>query len=81
EDPLAIIDEVKSGARPGSELVVEADRAAAIARSVGAARPGDVVVVAGKGHERHQEMATRSIEFDDRQVAREAIKRLLGSSA
>lgn len=79
EDPLAIIREVKAGTRPGSELVVEPDRAAAIAWSVGAARPGDVVVVAGKGHERRQESAAGSIEFDDREVAREAIARLLGS--
>lgn len=81
EDPHAIIGEVKAGTRPGSALVVEPDRAAAIAWSVGAARPGDVVVLAGKGHERRQETASGSVEFDDREVAREAITRLLGSSA
>jgi UDP-N-acetylmuramoyl-L-alanyl-D-glutamate--2,6-diaminopimelate ligase len=80
EDPLAIIEQARAGARPGSVLVVEPDRAAAIAWSVAAARPGDVVVLAGKGHERRQETAGGSVEFDDRQVAREAIAKLLGGS-
>jgi UDP-N-acetylmuramoyl-L-alanyl-D-glutamate--2,6-diaminopimelate ligase len=80
EDPLAIIEQARTGARPGSALVVEPDRAAAIAWSVAAARPGDVVVVAGKGHERRQETAGGSVEFDDRQVARAAIVALLGGS-
>jgi UDP-N-acetylmuramoyl-L-alanyl-D-glutamate--2,6-diaminopimelate ligase len=81
EDPLAIIEQVRAGARPEAALVIEPDRAAAIAWSVRAARPGDVVVVAGKGHERRQEMADGSVDFDDRQVAREAIATVLGSGA
>jgi UDP-N-acetylmuramoyl-L-alanyl-D-glutamate--2,6-diaminopimelate ligase len=74
EDPLAIIDEVLAGV--SSEIAVEPDRAAAIAFAIGAARDGDVVVIAGKGHEQGQEFADRTIPFDDRQVARDALRKL-----
>ena len=78
EDPLAIIDEVQAGAavaRP-DVLIVEPDRRAAIGLAIGTARPGDVVVIAGKGHEPVQVWAAgRSVPFDDRQVAREALAR------
>jgi UDP-N-acetylmuramoyl-L-alanyl-D-glutamate--2,6-diaminopimelate ligase len=78
EDPLAIIEEVRAGARPGSELVVEPDRAAAITWTVQQAQPGDVVVVAGKGHEQVQETASARVAFDDRQVARAAVASRVG---
>jgi len=74
EEPIAIIDEIVAGAGPGVE--VEPDRRAAIERAVEAAEPGDVVVVAGKGHEQGQEFRDRKIPFDDREVAREALRRL-----
>src|ERR671937_1814575 len=74
EDPLAIIDEVLAGVE--GEIEVEPDRAAAIARAFELARPGDVVLIAGKGHEQGQEFADRTIPFDDREVAREALRRL-----
>jgi UDP-N-acetylmuramyl-tripeptide synthetase len=74
EDPDAIIAEVVAGAGPGAE--VEPDRAAAIASAVERAAPGDVVVIAGKGHEQGQEFADRTIPFDDRDVARDALRRL-----
>ena len=74
EDPLAIIDEVLAGA-PSSGLVVEPDRAAAIALAVGKAQPGDVVVIAGKGHETGQTTGTTTVPFDDRDVARAAVAR------
>ena len=74
EDPLAIIDEIVSGAT--SRVDVEADRAAAIARAVELAQDGDVVVIAGKGAEPGQELADRTIPFDDREVARDALRRL-----
>jgi UDP-N-acetylmuramoyl-L-alanyl-D-glutamate--2,6-diaminopimelate ligase len=74
EDPLAIIDEVLTGVT--GEIEVEADRAAAIERAVAEARDGDVVLIAGKGHEQGQEFADRTIPFDDREVAREALRRL-----
>ena len=77
EDPLAIIREIEPGAAEGGgQYVVEPDRNAAIARAVAEAGPGDAVVIAGKGHERYQELAEGPIEFDDRAVAREALRSL-----
>jgi UDP-N-acetylmuramoyl-L-alanyl-D-glutamate--2,6-diaminopimelate ligase len=73
EEPEAIIAEILVGAE-GAE--VEPDRRAAIARAVEAAAEGDVVVIAGKGHEQGQQFADRTIPFDDREVAREALRRL-----
>jgi UDP-N-acetylmuramoyl-L-alanyl-D-glutamate--2,6-diaminopimelate ligase len=73
EEPEAIIAEILDGAR---ELDVEPDRREAIGRAVSVARPGDVVLVAGKGHEQGQEAAGRKVPFDDREVAREALRRL-----
>ena len=73
EDPLAIIDEIVAGA---GDLVVEPDRRAAIAQAIELAEPGDVVVIAGKGHEQGQEIAGRTLPFDDREVARENLRRL-----
>jgi UDP-N-acetylmuramoyl-L-alanyl-D-glutamate--2,6-diaminopimelate ligase len=71
EDPLAIIDRVLRGA---PELEVEPDRRAAITRAIDAARDGDVVLIAGKGHEQGQEIAGVNLPFDDREVAREALR-------
>lgn len=79
EDPQAIIDEILEGVigvRSEGPDDVLADRRLAIARVVGAAREGDVVVIAGKGHERGQEFADRKIDFDDRVVAREELAKL-----
>jgi UDP-N-acetylmuramoyl-L-alanyl-D-glutamate--2,6-diaminopimelate ligase len=75
EDPEAIAAEIVSGAE--SEAEVELDRAAAIGRAVELARPGDVVLIAGKGAEQGQEFADRTIPFDDREAAMEALKMLL----
>jgi UDP-N-acetylmuramoyl-L-alanyl-D-glutamate--2,6-diaminopimelate ligase len=75
EDPLAIIAEIEPGARAGGEpYEIEPDRRAAIERAIGLARPGDVVVIAGKGHETSQEFADRTIPFDDREVASAALR-------
>jgi UDP-N-acetylmuramoyl-L-alanyl-D-glutamate--2,6-diaminopimelate ligase len=77
EPPEAIIDEILRGV-PGEAFHVEreADRRAAIRRAVELAEPGDVVVVAGKGHERGQEHAGgRKEPFDDVEVARAALRR------
>jgi UDP-N-acetylmuramoyl-L-alanyl-D-glutamate--2,6-diaminopimelate ligase len=79
EDPLAIIDEILAGA--GEDVDVEPDRALAIRRAIELAGPGDVVVIAGKGHELGQEIAGRTIPFDDRDVAREALRTVAGASA
>jgi UDP-N-acetylmuramoyl-L-alanyl-D-glutamate--2,6-diaminopimelate ligase len=82
EDPEAIVAEVAAGAREGeAELIVEVDRHAAIALALGRARPGDTVVIAGKGHEQGQEFeGGRKIPFDDREVARAELRKL-GSPA
>jgi UDP-N-acetylmuramoyl-L-alanyl-D-glutamate--2,6-diaminopimelate ligase len=75
EDPAAIVAEIVSGA-PGGALTVQLDRRAAIAEAIAAARPGDVVLVAGKGHETTQTIGERVLAFDDRVVAREALQAL-----
>ena len=80
EDPFAIIAEVEAGAASGRSLVVEIDRRVAIARALRSARPGDVVVIAGKGHESGQEIGGITRPFDDRVVAREELRALLGAS-
>ncbi|MDB5096621.1 MAG: UDP-N-acetylmuramoylalanyl-D-glutamate--2,6-diaminopimelate ligase [Cyanobacteria bacterium RYN_339] len=74
EDPAAIIREILPGLR-GEHRVVP-DRAEAIAAALAAAGPGDLVVIAGKGHEDYQIFADRTIHFDDREVARDVIARL-----
>jgi UDP-N-acetylmuramoyl-L-alanyl-D-glutamate--2,6-diaminopimelate ligase len=58
------------------DVEVEPDRAAAIERAISAADGGDVVLIAGKGHEQGQEFADRTIPFDDREVARDVLRRL-----
>jgi UDP-N-acetylmuramoyl-L-alanyl-D-glutamate--2,6-diaminopimelate ligase len=71
EDPTAIAAEVVDGL----DLDVELDRRRAIERAIDAAQPGDVVVIAGKGHEQGQEIAGCKLPFDDREVARETLRR------
>ena len=68
EDPAAIAAEVAAG-----KLEVVLDRREAIETALSDARPGDVVVIAGKGADTEMEIAGRSIPFDDRQIAREAL--------
>ncbi|HET6792903.1 MAG TPA: UDP-N-acetylmuramoyl-L-alanyl-D-glutamate--2,6-diaminopimelate ligase [Acidimicrobiales bacterium] len=80
EDPDAIIEAVRAGVARTGALRVEPDRRRAIAAAIEWARPGDVVVVAGKGHEQGQESAGRVEPFDDRVVASELL-RSLGASA
>ena len=74
EEPQAIIDEILTGVT--GEVEVEPDRRAAIEQAIGLAGAGDVVVIAGKGHEQGQEFADRKIPFDDREVAREALRKV-----
>ena len=80
EEPEAIVREVAAGAEAvegASELEVIVDRRAAIALALVRAQPGDTVVIAGKGHEQGQEFeGGRKIPFDDREVAREEIRKL-----
>jgi UDP-N-acetylmuramoyl-L-alanyl-D-glutamate--2,6-diaminopimelate ligase len=77
EDPLAIIQDVLQGA--GLDVEIDPDRRTAIERAVRLADAGDVVVIAGKGHELGQDVAGVVHPFDDRVVAREALRGLVGS--
>jgi UDP-N-acetylmuramoyl-L-alanyl-D-glutamate--2,6-diaminopimelate ligase len=79
EDPQAIIDEIVAGIPHEAFTLVEPDRRAAIRMAIDAADDGDVVVIAGKGHETTQEIGEDLIPFDDRAVAREALEARLGA--
>jgi UDP-N-acetylmuramoyl-L-alanyl-D-glutamate--2,6-diaminopimelate ligase len=75
EEPLAIVDEILVGARGArAELHVEPERRAAIALALSLAREGDVVLIAGKGHETTQTTGERAAPFDDREVAAELLR-------
>ena len=85
EDPLAILAEMLAGVitvpeQQRARVIIEPDRAAAIGLAVAMAGKGDVVVVAGKGHERGQYVGTTVIPFDDREVAAAAIGHHLGQA-
>jgi UDP-N-acetylmuramoyl-L-alanyl-D-glutamate--2,6-diaminopimelate ligase len=73
EDPDAIIDDVMAGVPDGSEVHVRRQRAEAIELGIDLARPGDVVVVAGKGHEREIEIGTQRVPFADAEVVAAAV--------
>ena len=79
EDPNAIIEEVLRGLTPdtrrdsGQRLMTIADRRFAIVKAIELARPGDLVLIAGKGHEKHQVVGDQVLPFDDVVVAREAL--------
>lgn len=74
EDPAAIIAEIKRGMRGDADIVEEVDRRAAIERAITEAGKGDVVVIAGKGHEQGQTFADETVPFDDVTVVREALE-------
>jgi len=74
EDPQQILDDVVAGVPVGSELLVNGDRATAIATAVAEASVGDLVLIAGKGHEDYQILGTEKIHFDDREEAEKALK-------
>ena len=77
EDPLAILAEIEPGLRAtGIQYLVEPDRATAIRRALEAAAPGDVVLIAGKGHEKEQVLADRTIPFDDAEIALSTLAQL-----
>jgi UDP-N-acetylmuramoyl-L-alanyl-D-glutamate--2,6-diaminopimelate ligase len=81
EDPAAIRAAMLAGTREvhGPEIVEIGDRRAAIAEAVRRARPGDTLLVAGKGHETGQETAGVITPFDDREVLRDALAALVGA--
>ncbi|MDR7483401.1 MAG: UDP-N-acetylmuramoyl-L-alanyl-D-glutamate--2,6-diaminopimelate ligase [Armatimonadota bacterium] len=79
EEPVAIIEEIRPGVERAArehavEILIEPDRRRAIQMALQAARPGDLVMVAGKGHETYQEIRGTKYPFDDRQVVREALR-------
>ena len=74
EDPEEIAREVLTGVK--GDIEVELDRRKAIEQAIEAARAGDIVLIAGKGHEQGQESAGKTVPFDDREVARDALRRL-----
>jgi UDP-N-acetylmuramoyl-L-alanyl-D-glutamate--2,6-diaminopimelate ligase len=84
EDPLRIIEEIKLGIvppvdagapkRPGTPLLVNPDRRLAIEQAIRTAKPGDLVIIAGKGHERYQVIGDRTLPFDDVEVAQNALQ-------
>jgi UDP-N-acetylmuramoyl-L-alanyl-D-glutamate--2,6-diaminopimelate ligase len=86
EDPGKIIEEIQRGITPdsrrdrGPRLLAIVDRQEAIARAIELARSGDVVLVAGKGHEKYQVIGDQALAFDDAAVAREALVRRRSNS-
>ncbi len=78
EDPQTIVDEIVAGIG-AHEHAVELDRRSAIARAIAEAKPGDIVLVAGKGHETYQIVGERVLPFDDLAIARELLERRAAS--
>jgi UDP-N-acetylmuramoyl-L-alanyl-D-glutamate--2,6-diaminopimelate ligase len=74
ENPGQILDDVAAGIPTGTNLTVEADRATAIAGAIAGAKPDDLVLIAGKGHEDYQILGTSKIHFDDREEAEKALR-------
>jgi len=77
EDPILILNDVLVGLqRTGKRYIAEVDREVAIRKALAEAREGDVVVLAGKGHETYQVLKDKTVPFDDRQVARQVLREL-----
>ena len=74
EDPQQILDDVVAGIPAGIDLLVEGDRARAIASAIAEAGAEDLVLVAGKGHEDYQILGTEKVHFDDREQAERALR-------
>jgi UDP-N-acetylmuramoyl-L-alanyl-D-glutamate--2,6-diaminopimelate ligase len=81
EEPRAIADEILAGIADGAHVTVELDRGSAIAHAVAQASRGDVVLVAGKGHETYQIIGTQTRHFDDREAVRAALEARAGRAA
>jgi UDP-N-acetylmuramoyl-L-alanyl-D-glutamate--2,6-diaminopimelate ligase len=81
EDPLEIIDQIVKGIPEGADYEVMPDRGSAIQRAVNRSVEGDIVVVAGKGHEDYQIIGGTRIDFDDRQAVKKAFGALANAKA
>ena len=77
EDPQQILADVVAGLPAQTAMVVEGDRALAIAQTIAEAQPGDLVLIAGKGHEDYQILGTTKVHFDDREHAETALRQRL----
>jgi UDP-N-acetylmuramoyl-L-alanyl-D-glutamate--2,6-diaminopimelate ligase len=80
EEPQRIIADMLDGVWGARNVHVTLDRREAIGLAIASARPGDCVAVLGKGHEDYQVLGTRTVPFDDRVVARDALRVLLGAA-
>jgi UDP-N-acetylmuramoyl-L-alanyl-D-glutamate--2,6-diaminopimelate ligase len=80
ESPEAIIAEIRLGMSSTDHVDIEPDRRRAIAIALAAAEPGDLVVVAGKGHETEQVVGDQRLPFDDRVVIVEEHRRMVGTT-
>jgi len=77
EDPMAIIREIETGVKEtGTTYEILSDRRDAIFKAIAIARPEDVVIIAGKGHENYQVVGNDKFHFDDREVAKEGLERI-----
>ena len=74
EDPLAILKDMEAGVTGEQNYTIIADRKEAIRFAINQAKPGDVILIAGKGHETYQIIGSEVLDFDDRLVAKEAIE-------
>ncbi|KGG16547.1 MULTISPECIES: UDP-N-acetylmuramoyl-L-alanyl-D-glutamate--2,6-diaminopimelate ligase [unclassified Prochlorococcus] len=73
ENPQQILDDVVMGMSVKKEIIIEIDRGAAIRKAIFMALPEDIILIAGKGHESYQILGLEKVEFDDRDIAREAL--------
>jgi UDP-N-acetylmuramoyl-L-alanyl-D-glutamate--2,6-diaminopimelate ligase len=76
EDPLAILREIEAGVAAAASARTIPERAEAIEAAIAACEPGDALLIAGKGHETYQIIGAKTVAFDDREVARAALRRL-----
>jgi UDP-N-acetylmuramoyl-L-alanyl-D-glutamate--2,6-diaminopimelate ligase len=74
EDPRSILAQIQQGMTEQSQYEIVLDRRTAIARAIGMAQAGDIVLIAGKGHETYQEFADTIVPFEDCEVAREFLR-------
>lgn len=79
ENPESIIQEILQGTQGHSSLSVEVDRKKAIVGAIGMSQPGDLILIAGKGHETYQIFGAQKVHFDDREIAAEACSLIIDS--